>query len=110
MRQAPGDEDAHQANRPSGRYPRARLPAMRVRDKDRTRAALVAAGERVASEGGLAGLSIQRVISEADSSKGSFFHHFDDRTAFVIELHRAFHERRVQAINAAIEGVPAGRE
>lgn len=83
---------------------------MVTRDKDRTRATLLAAGERVASEYGLAGLSVGRVIDAAGASKGSFFHHFTDRSAFLVALHQDFHARMGEVVGTATAGMPPGRE
>lgn len=59
----------------------------------RTRNALLEAGIRLADSGGLAGLSVNRIVDEAEVSKGSFFHHFGDRAAYLAALHRDFHDR-----------------
>lgn len=59
----------------------------------RTRNALLEAGIRLADSGGLAGLSVNRIVDEAEVSKGSFFHHFGDRASYLVALHSDFHGR-----------------
>jgi TetR/AcrR family transcriptional repressor of nem operon len=73
-----------------------------------TRAALVAAGLRLAERTGLGGLSINLLVEEAGVSKGTFFHHFGDRTTYLLALHREFHDRLLEELLAAIDGVEPG--
>lgn len=80
--------------------------APRVRNKEETRARLLAAGQAAAHEAGLSNLRIADVLDRADASKGAFFHHFADREAFVVAMHDAFHER----MDAALEPVLAAHE
>src|SRR5262245_60713075 len=83
---------------------------MRTRDPGAKRDALIAAGLAVADEHGLGQLSVNRVVAVAGVAKGSFFHHFGDRAAFLTELHRRFHDRLAAGIDAATGGLPDGRE
>lgn len=76
----------------------------------RTRAALLDAGTVVASEHGLAGLSVNRVVAQAGVAKGTFYVHFADREAFVDALHERFHEHVREAVAGATEGLPPGPE
>ncbi|HEX4438052.1 MAG TPA: TetR/AcrR family transcriptional regulator [Solirubrobacteraceae bacterium] len=76
----------------------------------RTRELLLAAGVAVAESEGLAGLSVNRVVTEAGVAKGTFYVHFKDREAFVDALHDQFHERVLVAVTAATKGIPAGPE
>jgi TetR/AcrR family transcriptional repressor of nem operon len=76
----------------------------------RTRAALVGAGLRLAESRGLAGLSADRVVSEAGVAKGTFFHHFGDRAAYLVELHRSFHDRIAEEVRAGAADLPRGRD
>ncbi len=76
----------------------------------RTYDALLDAGTVVAEEHGLAGLSVNRVVSQAGVAKGTFYVHFEDREAFVDALHARFHARVQEAVAAAIDGVPPGPE
>src|SRR5437773_1229323 len=69
------------------------LAAMRTRDPDAKREALLDAGATLADELGLGQLSVNRIIATAGVAKGSFFHHFGDRAGFFVELHRRFHDR-----------------
>jgi TetR/AcrR family transcriptional repressor of nem operon len=75
----------------------------------RTRESLIDAGLRLAERTGLAGLSVNLIVSEARVAKGTFFHHFGDRVSYLLALHREFHERLATQTQAAIAGMPAGR-
>ncbi len=76
----------------------------------RTRSALVDAGLRLAGAGGLTGLSANRVVAEAGVAKGTFFHHFGDRAAYLVELHRTFHDRIAEDVRSSAADLPRGRE
>lgn len=76
----------------------------------RTYDALLDAGTVIAEQQGLAGLSVNRVVSEAGVAKGTFYVHFDDREAFVDALHARFHARLQEAVAASITDVPPGPE
>jgi TetR/AcrR family transcriptional repressor of nem operon len=75
-----------------------------------TRARLLDAGVAVAAREGLAGLSVNLVVAEADVAKGTFYVHFADREAFVDALHAAFHERVAEAVASATTGARPGAE
>lgn len=75
----------------------------------RTRQALNEAGLRLAERVGLAGLSVNLVVEEAGVAKGTFFHHFGDRASYLLDLHREFHDRLIDQIRDAVEGLPPGR-
>ena len=83
---------------------------MRTRNPDAKRDMLLNAGLAVADERGLGQLSVNRVVALAGVAKGSFFHHFGDRAAFLTELHRRFHDRLAADVDAAIHDRPPGRE
>jgi TetR/AcrR family transcriptional regulator, transcriptional repressor for nem operon len=76
----------------------------------RTRELLIDTGLRLAERTGLAGLSVNLIVGEAGVAKGTFFHHFGDRASYLLALHREFHERLVARVQAAIEGMPPGRD
>ena len=59
---------------------------------ERTRGKLIETGLELAEELGLEGLSVNAVVAGAGVSKGTFFHHFPDRTAYLVALHRRFHD------------------
>jgi TetR/AcrR family transcriptional regulator, transcriptional repressor for nem operon len=75
----------------------------------RTREALIDAGLRLAERTGLSGLSVNLIVAEAGVAKGTFFHHFGDRASYLLALHREFHERLADAVQAAVAGMPPGR-
>ena len=76
----------------------------------RTREALIDAGLRLAEQTGLTGLSVNLIVQDAGVAKGTFFHHFGDRASYLLALHREFHERLATQVQAAIIGMPPGRE
>jgi len=80
------------------------------RDARSTRERLLAAGAAVAADGGLAGLSVNRVVSAAGVAKGTFYVHFADREAFIDALHAAFHERVQDAVARATADTDPGAE
>lgn len=82
----------------------------RVRAAARTRQSLLDAGLRLAETTGLEGLSVNLLVDNAGVSKGTFFHHFGDRTAYLVELHREFHDRLVAEVLQAIDGLAPGRD
>lgn len=74
-----------------------------------TRTRLVAAGLALAEEHTLAELSVNRIVAAAGVAKGTFFHHFSDRAAYLVAIHQAFHDEAFAAVAAATDGVPPGR-
>jgi AcrR family transcriptional regulator len=74
-----------------------------------TREQLVEAGLRLAENTSLGAMSVNLLVEEAGVAKGTFFHHFGDRGAFLVALHRAFHDRLFAQTLAAIAGLPPGR-
>lgn len=90
---------AHTASQPLTR---------RQQSAARTRQALIDAGLRLAERTGLAGLSVNLLVEEAEVSKGTFFHHFGGRASYLVALHRDFHDRVLAEILAAIEGLEPG--
>jgi AcrR family transcriptional regulator len=80
----------------------------RVRDPEAKRVSLLEAGLHLADTNGLANMSVNDVAAEAGVGKGSFYVHFADRSAFLLELHRGFHEEMVADIRARTARLPAG--
>jgi TetR/AcrR family transcriptional repressor of nem operon len=76
----------------------------------RTHQLLLDAGVAVAEREGLAGLSVNRVVTEAGVAKGTFYVHFADREAFVDALHARFHDRVEAEVAKATSRTPAGAE
>ena len=76
---------------------------------ERTREALLDAGYRLADRMGLAAMSVNFIVEEAGVSKGTFFHHFPDRTSYLLALHREFHDRINSELSSFTELAP-GRE
>ena len=75
-----------------------------------TRQALLDAGLELASQGSLHRLTIDAVVNRAGVAKGTFYVHFPDRAAFLVALHVQFHERLLDHILQAVEGLPPGAE
>jgi TetR/AcrR family transcriptional repressor of nem operon len=76
----------------------------------RTRRKLIETGLRLAEELGLEGLSVNAVVAAAGVSKGAFFHHFGDRTAYLVALHRRFHDALADEIGSATADLAPGLE
>jgi AcrR family transcriptional regulator len=75
-----------------------------------TREHLVEAGLRLAEHTGLAGMSVNLIVAEAGVAKGTFFHHFPDRPAFLVALHREWHDRMLAEITEAVGHMAPGRD
>jgi TetR/AcrR family transcriptional regulator, transcriptional repressor for nem operon len=75
-----------------------------------TREALIEAGLRLAENHGLAGMSVNDVVAEAEVAKGTFYVHFRDRTAYLVSLHQWFHDRLKESVLAATADLPHGAE
>lgn len=75
-----------------------------------TKTALLAAGLRLAETTSLSKLSVNRIVKEAGLAKGTFYVHFADRNEYLVALHGRFHTHLNTAIEAAIAGMPEGRE
>lgn len=71
---------------------------------------MIEAGLRLADTTGIAGMSVNRVVSEAGVAKGSFFHHFGDRTGYLLALHRTFHDRILSDTLRTVTTLPPGPE
>lgn len=82
----------------------------RVRDPEGKRLSLLEAGLRLADENGMANMSVNDVAAAAGVGKGSFYVHFVDRAAFLLELHRGFHDALVEDVDAAIDGIKPGAD
>jgi TetR/AcrR family transcriptional repressor of nem operon len=71
---------------------------------------MIEAGLRLAESTGIAGMSVNRVVQEAGVAKGSFFHHFGDRSGYLLALHRTFHDRLLSETLRASTTLPEGTE
>jgi TetR/AcrR family transcriptional repressor of nem operon len=76
----------------------------------RTRDALLAAGEVVAEQQGLAGLNVKAVAEQAGVAKGTFYIYFADREAFIDALHQRFYARVSEAVADAVQSMAPGSE
>ncbi len=83
---------------------------IRQRRAAATRDQLIAAGLSLAERTGLAGMSVNQIVAEAGVAKGTFFHHFRDRSEFLVVLHNEFHDRVFAEIEQAVNGMPPGRD
>ncbi len=75
-----------------------------------TRQLLIDAGLELATVASLHRLTIDAVVNQAGVAKGTFYVHFPDRAAFLVALHVQFHERLLDRILQAVEGLPPGAE
>lgn len=76
----------------------------------RTRQKLIETGLELAEQLGLEGLSVNAVVAGAGVSKGAFFHHFPDRTGYLVAVHRRFHDALSDEFFAAVGDMAPGRE
>jgi AcrR family transcriptional regulator len=67
------------------------------------RARLLAAGRRLARDGGLRGLTVRGVAARAGVNLGSFVYHFGTREAFVIELIESWYAPLYAQLQVAAE-------
>ncbi len=74
-------------------------------DAELTRARLLDAGTALAARRALSELRVDDVVAHAGVAKGTFYLHFRDRTAFLVALHRRFHD----AVKAEVENKVANR-
>ena len=74
-----------------------------------TRQQLIAAGLSLAERTGLADMSVNLIVAEAGVAKGTFFHHFGDRSEYLLALHTEFHDRVFEEIEQTIAGMAPGR-
>jgi AcrR family transcriptional regulator len=81
---------------------------VRATAKEKTREVLLDAGFALAEKTGLDGLSVNALTAAAGVAKGTFFHHFGDRTSYLVALHRRFHDRILEEIQHAVAGLPSG--
>lgn len=72
--------------------PRRRGPGSRADERHPTRLELMDAAVELAEQYGLNGLSVARITAAAGHAKGTFYVHFSDRSAFLVALHRRFHD------------------
>lgn len=82
----------------------------RASAKEKTRDALLDAGFALAETTGLDGLSVNAVTEAAGVAKGTFFHHFGNRTSYLVAIHRRFHDRILEEVQRAVAGVPSGHD
>lgn len=80
---------------------RRRGPGSRADDHHPTRQELLDAAVALAERDGLNALAVARVTAAAGHAKGTFYIHFPDRAAFLVALHRRFHDTLFsQVLNA----------
>ncbi|GAB3230575.1 TetR/AcrR family transcriptional regulator [Mycolicibacterium hippocampi] len=90
--------------------PPSQTPGARAAAKERTRDALLSAGFVLAETTGLDGLSVNAVVATAGVAKGTFFHHFGDRTSYLVALHRRFHDDIFDEVQRATASMRPGRD
>ncbi|MDT3395136.1 TetR/AcrR family transcriptional regulator [Streptomyces sp. B1866] len=72
--------------------------------------ALLDAGLRLLATTDVPRLSVNAVVAAAGMAKGSFYQHWRSRHAYLVTLHRAFHDRLARAVEAATAPLPPGRD
>lgn len=72
--------------------PRRRGPGSRADNDHPTRWELITAAIELAERDGLRALSVAQITAAAGHAKGTFYVHFADRAAFLVALHRWFHD------------------
>ena len=91
---------------------RSRHPAPRAdRRRERTRAAILDAGQRLFAERAIDSVSIDDIVGAAEVAKGSFYNHFDDKEGLaqaIVELVQGDCEFHIFAANSG-ERNPARR-
>lgn len=81
------------------------------RRRQRTRSALIGAGQRLFATRAMEGVTIDDIVAEADVAKGSFYNHFDDKEGLASAILALVHgdcEFHILAANRAIDD-PAAR-
>jgi TetR/AcrR family transcriptional regulator, transcriptional repressor for nem operon len=81
-----------------------------VRSPEPGRNALLDAGQRLLATEDLARISVNAIVAEAGMAKGSFYQHWPSRSEYVRALHARFHDRLIESIEAAMAGIPPGRD
>lgn len=77
------------------------------RDGSSTRERILDTAERLVIEHGFAATSVDRVIAESASSKGSFFHHFASKNDLAAALVQRYAAADIAHLDAAIAQVEA---
>jgi len=75
-----------------------------------TRDALLQAGLQLAEQRGLASMSINDIVAEANVAKGTFYVHFHDRAAYLVALHQWFHDGIEENVLRAVQDLKPGLE
>ncbi len=81
-----------------------------MRPPEPGRNALLDAGQRLLATADLARISVNSIVAEAGMAKGSFYQHWPSRSDYVRALHARFHDQLVESIDAAMAGLPPGRD
>jgi TetR/AcrR family transcriptional regulator, transcriptional repressor for nem operon len=89
---------------------RRRGPGSRADLHHPTRHELLDSAMHIAERDGIAALTVSSVTTHASLAKGTFYIHFTDRTALVLEIHARFHDELFAAILLATDSVEPGRQ
>lgn len=90
--------------------PRRRGPGSRADEHHPTRLELLDAAVVLAENEGLNSVSVARITAAAGHAKGTFYIHFPDRAAFMVALHRRFHDTVFRQIIEATAADTPGPE
>lgn len=80
------------------------------RRRQRTRSAIIAAGQQLFATRPMEGVSIDDIVEAADVAKGSFYNHFDDKeslAATIVELVQGDGEYHIYVANQDVEDAAA---
>jgi AcrR family transcriptional regulator len=80
------------------------------RRRQRTRSAIIAAGQQLFATRPIEGVSIDDIVAAADVAKGSFYNHFDDKeglAATIVELVQGDSEHHIYVANQDITDAAA---
>ncbi|MFE1594579.1 TetR/AcrR family transcriptional regulator [Nocardia sp. NPDC058705] len=81
-----------------------------MRSAEPGRRALLNAGRQLLATENLSKLSVNAIAAEANMAKGSFYQHWPSREAYILALHRAFHDDLDAQVAAATADRPPGEE
>jgi TetR/AcrR family transcriptional regulator, transcriptional repressor for nem operon len=95
---------------PSEKPVQRRGPGSRADARHPTRHELLDAADRLSNEIELADITVAAITKRAGLAKGTFYVHFKNRDAVLVELHRRFHDELFASISEQTTDLPPGPE